>query len=96
MRLTTLALIGGLGVFSWAGNARAIDIDLDYSYDTTNFFGAGNPSGAVAGQQARDALEAAADYFSDILTDSFTGISTPPVLNSQVFDGQSLYPFFAY
>ncbi len=94
MRLSTLALIGGLGVLSWAGSARAINIDIDYTYDTGNFFGAGNPSGAVAGQQARDALETAADYFSEILTDSFTGISTPPIFNGD-FGGMVVWEWSA-
>ena len=86
-RLMVWALVGGLGVGAWAGQARAITIDIDYTYDTTNFFGAGNPDGAVAGQQARDALEAAAAYYSEIFTDDFSGISTPADFHSSVFDG---------
>ena len=44
--------------------AAAITIQINYTYDTTNFFGSGNPQGATAGAQARPALEAAASYYS--------------------------------
>ena len=57
--------------------AKAINVTLDYAYDSSNFFGSGNPDGAVAGAQARAALEDAADFFSDILTDTFSRIETP-------------------
>jgi len=70
-----------------ADSVRAINISLDYAYDTSNFFGAGNPDGAAAGTQARNALEAAADYYSDILTDTFSSIQTPATFYSQFFDG---------
>src|SRR4051794_3638756 len=60
----------------------AINIQIDYTYDSSNFFGSGNPSGATAGAQARGALEAAASYFSAILTDSFSPIQTPAPLHS--------------
>jgi hypothetical protein len=63
--------------------AAAITIQLDYSYDTSNFFGSGNPSGA----QAKAALEAAASYYSTILTDSFSIIQTPATLHSSQFNG---------
>ncbi|MEZ6193895.1 MAG: matrixin family metalloprotease [Phycisphaerales bacterium] len=88
MRLTRTILVVGFGLVSMVGNANAVNIVIDYSYDTTNFFGAGNPDGALAGQQARDAIEAAADYFSDITNDTFSGISTPAPFYSQVFSGQ--------
>ena len=91
MRLTRNMFVGAVGLLCLAGNTLAVNIVIDYSYDTTNFFGAGNPDGAVAGQQARDALEAAADYFSDITNDSFSGISTPPTYYSQFFDGQATW-----
>jgi matrixin len=87
MRLTTLALIGGMGLLTWTGSARAINVEIDYTYDTGNFFGSGNPNGTAAGQQAKDALEAAADYFSGILTDTFGEISTPAPFASQFFSG---------
>ena len=61
--------------------ASAITIQVDYTYDTGNFFGSGNPSGATAGAQAKAALEAAASFYSTILTDSFSVIQTPPQFN---------------
>lgn len=68
--------------------AAAISIVVDYSYDSQDFFGAGNPDGAAAGAQARTALEAAAGYFSRLLEDSFSPIAVPPPYNSGVFNGQ--------
>ena len=68
--------------------AAAITIQLNYTYDTGNFFGNGNPSGATAGAQAKAALEAAASFYSTILTDSFSVIQTPPTFHSSQFDGQ--------
>src|SRR6187399_889321 len=50
-----------------AGRASAINLLVDYTYDTSNFFGNGNPQGATAGLQAKSALEAAATFFSGIL-----------------------------
>jgi hypothetical protein len=79
-------------VVGWGGavleGAHAIQIELDYSYDTTSFFGAGNPSGAVAGAQAKASLEAAATYYSTILGDTFSAIQTPAPFFSSNFDGQ--------
>ncbi len=66
---------------------QAIELKIDYSYDTNDFFGAGNPQGAAGGAQARLALETAANYFSGILNDSFAGIETPAPFISQVFNG---------
>ncbi|MEM7625498.1 MAG: matrixin family metalloprotease [Planctomycetota bacterium] len=64
------------------GRAHAINIVLDYTYDTNNFFGSGNPDGTAAGAQARATLESAADFFSDLLTDEFSPIVTPePFVN---------------
>src|SRR4051794_21767765 len=68
--------------------ASAITIQLDYSYDAANFFGAGNPQGATGGAQAKAALEAVASYYSTILTDSFSPIQTPAPFHSSQFDGQ--------
>src|SRR3954466_15929436 len=68
--------------------AVAINIQLDYTYDTSNFFGVGNPSGPTAGAQAKAALAAAASYYSAILTDSFSVIQTPAPFHSSQFDGQ--------
>ena len=95
MRLATLVLIGGMGVLGFTGGAQAIDIVIDYTYDTGNFFGSGNPDGAAAGLMAKDSLEAAADYFSEILTDSFGAISTPDVYQSQYFNGQVVWQWQA-
>ena len=55
--------------------SQAITINLDYTYDTSDFFGAGNPNGE--GVKAKQAIEAAADYFSAILEDTFSEIETP-------------------
>src|SRR4051794_31274086 len=67
--------------------AAAINVQIDYTYDTTNFFGSGNPQGAAAGLQAKAALEAAASFYSTILTDSFSVIQTPPPFHSASFNG---------
>jgi hypothetical protein len=74
-------------LFAMCHSARAINIELDYTYDTNGFFGSGNPDGAAAGAQARATLEAAATYFSEITTDTFSTISTPAPLSSNVFNG---------
>ena len=65
----------------------AVEIVLDYTYDSGNFFGAGNPDGELAGEQARESLESAASLFSDILTDTFSSIETPASFSSAVFSG---------
>ena len=48
---------------------------IDYSTDTTGFFGANNPQGATGAAQAKDALEAAAQFYSGVLEDTFTEIA---------------------
>ncbi len=83
-----LAVVPASLLLSTAVPAGAINIVLDYTYDTQNFFGAGNPDGAAAGAQAKAALEAAAQYFTDLLEDEFTAIMNPPQYNSQAFNGQ--------
>lgn len=70
---------------SLTAQASAINLVIDYTYDTNNFFGAGNPDGQ--GAAAAAALEAAADYLSDRLADTFSVIETPPDYESQVFNG---------
>ncbi len=55
-----------------------VNVVLKYDYDASQFFGAGNPSGATAGGQAKAALEAAASFFSGILNDTLSSIQTPP------------------
>jgi len=59
-----------------AAPASAVQIVIDYTYDTNHFFGAGNPSGATAGSQARASLDAAAAFFTDVLDDSFAAIES--------------------
>jgi len=81
-----LALVSG-----FSQPAHAVNLTLDYTYDTSNFFGAGNPSGPAAGAEAKAALEAAAGYFSTILTDTFSSIQTPPNFSSSQFDGVAFW-----
>lgn len=83
----TIGFLLALGLLSTAQPARAINVNIDYTYDTNNFFGSGNPSGAAAGLLARDALEAAASFYSEILTDTFSEISTPAPFSSSTFNG---------
>jgi hypothetical protein len=64
--------------------AAAVNLFVDYTYDTSQFFGAGNPQGGAAGLQAKAALENAAAYFSSILTDTFSTIQTPGPYPSSV------------
>lgn len=71
-----------------AAPASAINIVLDYTYDTNNFFGSGNPGGLTSGLQAKAALESAASFFTSILNDSLSSIQTPPQYYSDFFDGQ--------
>jgi hypothetical protein len=47
-------------------HAAAINITVDYSYDTLNFFNT---------QQKRDALQAAANRYSNVITESLSGAS---------------------
>src|SRR3954464_6374687 len=82
---------GVFGPFLTGAFASAINVRIDYSYDSTNFFGSGNPQGASAGAQAKAALEAAANFYSTILTDSLSVIQTPPAFHSSTFDGQAAW-----
>lgn len=77
-----------LATLAIAAPVAAINVVIDYTYDTNNFFGAGNPSGATAGAQAKVALEAAASFFTNVLNDTFSSIQTPPQFNSSTFNGQ--------
>jgi hypothetical protein len=72
-------------------SANAISISVDYSYDTSNFFGSGNPNGALAGAQAKSTLEAAAAYYSSILADTFSAIQSPADFHSASFDGVAFW-----
>jgi hypothetical protein len=67
--------------------ATAVTISIDYRFDSSGFFGAGNPDGPAAGQQAKASLEAAADFFSNILTDSLLPIQTPAPFQSSLPGG---------
>jgi hypothetical protein len=69
-------------VVSPAVPTQAISVTIDYSFDSNNFFGAGNPQGAAAGLQAKATLEAAAGFYSNLLTDSLSVIQTPPEYHS--------------
>ncbi|MEQ8210704.1 MAG: matrixin family metalloprotease [Lacipirellulaceae bacterium] len=80
-------LIACVGLVLHSQTAHAINVTIDYSYDTNNFFGSGNPSGAAAGLLARNALESAATFYSDILMDTFSEISTPAPFSSSTFNG---------
>ena len=84
-RLQVIFLAAILGCF--AAPLRAVTVTLDYQFDTNDFFGAGNPDGAVAGAEARASLEAAASFFSGILTDTFSEIQTPAPFSSAMFSG---------
>ncbi|MCG8510988.1 MAG: hypothetical protein MI741_17330, partial [Rhodospirillales bacterium] len=75
--------------------ATAVNVVIDYSYDTNNFFGSGNPDGTAAGAQAKASLEEAANFLSDLMQDSFSPINTPPTFSSQVFDGEIYFEFTA-
>ncbi len=78
-------------LFLGSAESRAITLTLDYTYDTTNFFGAGNPSGAAAGTQAKTSLEAAAGFFSNLLNDTLSAVTIPPDFHSTVFNGVAFW-----
>ena len=62
------ALLLGLSILP----ASAIDIEISYEYDTNRFFS----ETSVNGPAARATLEAAAAFYSEILTDSFAPIES--------------------
>ena len=66
-----IVVVGGVSVLPMS----AVEIQIDYSQDSSNFFGAGNPDGATAGNQARASLEAAAGFFSTYFADDFDAIT---------------------
>jgi hypothetical protein len=74
-RLPVLGSLFVLAALCAGPPAYAVNIILDYSYDTNQFFGAGNPTGQ--GAQALAALQAAATYYSTILTDTLSPIVEP-------------------
>lgn len=67
--------------------AAAVNLVLDYTYDSQNFFGSGNPDGATAGAQAKARLEEAATFFSAILDDSLDEMTVPDPYSSSAFNG---------
>lgn len=75
--LQVSVLLGSFG----SSSLFALNIVIDYSIDSNEFFGAQNPNGFVGAQQARNTIEAAADFFSQILDDDFDAI-TPSGRNS--------------
>jgi hypothetical protein len=69
-----------LAAFAWSADpASAVTIRVDYRYDDAGnkFFGINNPQGATGATMARTALQAAADFYSTILTDTLSPIVSP-------------------
>lgn len=88
MRKRLVSTLATLAIAATAASpAAAVNVVIDYTYDSGNFFGSGNPSGAVAGAQARQSIESVATYFTEILTDTLDSIQTPPDYSSSVFNG---------
>ena len=71
MRSVSLALIACLALLTLTDDAKAIDIVIDYTYDTNNFFDT---------QPKRDTLDAAAAVF-EVFTDSLDAIVPGTVYN---------------
>lgn len=74
-RLTTCVFL--LALLAWTSAATAVTVEIDFSTDTSDFFGAGNPQGETGAAQAKAALEAAADYYSGVLKDTFSAVDVP-------------------
>ncbi len=72
---TVCLLVAGMS-FNSAG---AVQIVIDYTYDTNNFF----PTGSTQ----RSTMNAAAGFFTNLLQNNFSAIQTPDPLVSQFFDG---------
>jgi hypothetical protein len=70
------ALVGAVLLAAHATPCRAVNIVIDYSRDDNLFFGSGNPAGQ--GAAARATVQAAASYFSNILTDTLDALQAPP------------------
>lgn len=79
LMVLTAAVIAATWAATWATSASAVNIVVSYAYDTNNFF--------PPGSQARAAIEATASFYSGILNDTFSAISTPPDLHSATFSG---------
>lgn len=80
-RVRTIALLAIVLVVG-APALHGVTVSPNYDYDATGFFGAGNPSGAAAGAQAKAAVDAAAAFFSRMLTDSLALIQVPTPFHS--------------
>ena len=83
-----LLLALGLGL-----RVHAIDLVVDYRYDTLGFF---NPA-TVNGQKGRATVEAAASFFSNLITDTldaipFTDPTTPGASNTPVWRQSIQFP----
>src|SRR4051812_14846280 len=79
---TWCVIILRVGMLLAVQPVKAINVQIDYTFDTSGFFGSGNPQGAAAGNQAKAALEAAANFYSVILTDTFDAITVPAPYHS--------------
>ncbi len=73
-RIYVLNVVAILMVAGFPAPSYAIKIKLDYTYDFTDFYGAGNPGGPAAGAEARSSAKAAAKFFESILTDDLKSI----------------------
>ena len=79
LKLATACLLMAIST----GQAGAVNIVLDYSYDTQGFFNPGTTNGA----KAKATLEKAAADLSAILTDTFSAVQVPSDYVSDA-DGQ--------
>jgi len=80
--VVALAVVALAVVALWSPAGYAVTVVPNYTFDTTGFFGAGHPNGAAVGAQAKAALEAAATFFSRMLTDTLAAIQVPPPFQS--------------
>jgi hypothetical protein len=79
----TATRVCALVLCACAGVAPAVNIRLDYTYDTSGFFS----TATANGQAARATVEAAASYLSAVVNDTFDAIQTPPPFASTVSNG---------
>ena len=81
MRFTAqILLAAAVSLLIAPSRTQAIEVVLDYTYDSSAFF---NPA-TTSGQQARAAVQAAADFYTEILEDTFSAIETPDPYVGQV------------
>ncbi len=76
-RQTMYATLLTAGIF--ISSAQAVQIVIDYTYDTNHFF--------PVGSTQRNTMNAAAGFFTNLLQNEFSSIETPAPLVSQFFDG---------